>query len=247
MNVVKEDIDQLNAILKVEISKDDYLPKVDDAIRNYRKTIELKGFRKGKVPTGIIKKMYGNGILLEELNKIVSESTSKYLEEEKIEILGRPIPKNDENVNVDIQNPDDYVFEYELGMTPSFELKALDETTKVERQVIKIEDSILNDEIDRMRMQFGTMTYPEDAIQENDILTFDISEIENGEIKEGGIQNSTPVNLSMLKDGKVKDDIVKLKIGDTIDVNPFELIDRDEASIKKANSWSRRRNGSKCN
>ncbi len=233
MNIVKEDIDALNALLKVRIEKDDYLEKVEDALKNYRKNIAVKGFRKGKVPTSMVKSMYGNGILLDELNKIIGESTAKFLEEEKIEILGRPIPKESDDFQLDIKSPQDYDFEYELGLTPEVSIDAIGASLEVDKQLIKIDDKILNDEVDRMRMQYGNMTNPEGAIEDNDILTFQLDELADGKVKEGGVSNETPIDTKMLKDGKDKKAIYKLKLDKSVDVDVFELLDRDAESIRK--------------
>ena len=94
MNITRKDIDKLNAVLTVEIGKDDYSAKVDKVLTNYRKTANIPGFRKGQVPMGMVKKQYGRTVLLEEVNKLLQESLHKYLNEEKLNILGNPLPRN---------------------------------------------------------------------------------------------------------------------------------------------------------
>ena len=134
MNITKKNTDEVNAILQVEISKEDYLPAVDKALQDYRKKATLKGFRVGHVPINLIKKMYGNAILFEEINKTTSQALNKYITEEKLDILGQPLPteKNNE-VQIDIYNPSDVTFDFEIGLAPDFSLpdfKSINVTNK---------------------------------------------------------------------------------------------------------------------
>src|SRR5690606_34327658 len=119
MNITKKDIDNLNAVLTVEIVKDDYSSKVEKVLNDYRKNANIPGFRKGHVPMGMIKKQYGRAILVEEVNKLLQEALQKYLTEEKLDLLGNPLPKNEAQINWD---SDDYSFEFELGLAPKFDI-----------------------------------------------------------------------------------------------------------------------------
>ena len=115
MNITKKEIDKLNAVLTVEIAKDDYAKKVDDILNNYRKNANIPGFRKGHVPMGMVKKQYGKAVLIDEVNKLLQESLHNYMPEEKLEVLGNPLPKNEMEINWD---SDDFNFEFELGDMP---------------------------------------------------------------------------------------------------------------------------------
>ena len=150
MNIVQENIDALNAILKINISKEDYLPKVEEALKNYRKNVNLNGFRKGMVPMGIVKKMYGDAVLFEEMNKLVGEATTKHFEEGKVEILGRPMQK-DTNLDVNINDPKDIVLEYEIGLAPAVDLSKI-EKLKVTQQTIEVSDQDVEKEMDALRI-----------------------------------------------------------------------------------------------
>src|SRR4030043_1868333 len=122
MNITRENIDDLNAVLKVKIDKPDYENKVEAVLKDYRKKANIKGFRPGMVPLDLIRKMYGKAVRIDEINKIVTENIRKYLTDEKLEILGDPLPKNDqENINFDTQ--EDFIFSFELGLAPVIELK----------------------------------------------------------------------------------------------------------------------------
>jgi len=107
MNITKKDIDSLNAVLTVEISKDDYAANVDKVLTNYRKNANIPGFRKGHIPMGMVKKQFGKAVLIEEVNKLLQENLDKYLTEEKLEILGNPLPKNDADID---WSADDFSF-----------------------------------------------------------------------------------------------------------------------------------------
>ena len=123
MNITKENIDDLNAVLKVKIEKPDYEDKVETVLKDYRKKATIKGFRPGMVPIGLIKKMYGRAVQIDEINKIVTENIQKYLADEKLEILGDPLPKADEQDKIDFETQQDFTFSFELGLTPAIDLK----------------------------------------------------------------------------------------------------------------------------
>ncbi|MBT8299560.1 MAG: trigger factor family protein, partial [Maribacter sp.] len=119
MNITKEQIDDLNAVVKVAITKDDYQEKVDSILSDYRKQANIPGFRKGHVPMGLIKKQYGKAVLVDEVNKLLQDNLNKYLTEEKLDVLGNPLPKQQDNFDWDQDQLD---FEFELGLAPSFEV-----------------------------------------------------------------------------------------------------------------------------
>lgn len=117
MNITRNNVDALNAVVTVEVSKADYAPQVDKVLKNYLKNASIPGFRKGAVPMSLIQKQYGKAVLLEEVNKVLQENLNNYLASEKLDILGNPLPKMNEDFNWDA---DDYSFEFELGLAPEF-------------------------------------------------------------------------------------------------------------------------------
>ncbi|MEO0526086.1 MAG: trigger factor family protein, partial [Bacteroidota bacterium] len=119
MNIIKEQIDELNAVVKVAITKEDYKEKVEGILKDYRKQANIPGFRKGQVPMGLIKKQYGKAVLVDEVNKLLQDNLNKYLTEEKLDVLGNPLPKQQDNFNWDAEEFD---FEFELGLAPDFEV-----------------------------------------------------------------------------------------------------------------------------
>ena len=119
MNITKENVDALNAVVTVEISTEDYRGKVDQILQDYRKKADVPGFRKGHVPMGMIRKQYEKSVMIDEVNKLLQESLNNYLVEEKLDILGNPLPKVKEDFSWDAEN---YAFEFELGLAPEFEV-----------------------------------------------------------------------------------------------------------------------------
>ena len=101
MDIKKKDVDALNAVVTVVISKDDYQDKVTKVLNNYKKTANIPGFRKGHIPMGMVKKQYGKGVLVEEVNKLLQEGLHNFLTQEKLDVLGNPLPKNETEINWD--------------------------------------------------------------------------------------------------------------------------------------------------
>lgn len=231
MNIVQENIDALNAILKINISTEDYLPKVEEALKNYRKNVSLNGFRKGMVPIGIVKKMYGDAVLFEEMNKIVGEATQKHFEDGKVEILGRPMQK-DTNLDVNINNPKDIVLEYEIGIAPAVDLSKI-ENLKVSQQIIEVSDLDVDKEMDALRMRNGKVTNPSKVVDEKDLIYVDLVEMDDENPKEGGYTTSSVLSLEIVKDKKLKSKLEKLEVGGSLEIDIFKDFDKDEDGIKK--------------
>lgn len=216
MNITKENTGELNAILKVVVVKDDYQEKVDEVLKDHKKKANLKGFRPGKVPFALIKKMYGTSVQLEEINKTVSEGLNNYIAEEKLEILGDPIAVADENDNIDLETQDDFVFSFEIGLAPEFELK-LSGKNKVPYYEIKIDKKMRNDFLDSYRRRFGK--YEEaDTVAEDDMVRGDIVKLsDEGEPIEETRKHDSALSVKVIKDENVKKAFIGSKEGDTVD------------------------------
>ena len=232
MNITKTNTDNVNAVLSVNILKDDYMPQVDKTLQDYRKKVSIKGFRPGHVPAGLVKKMYGNAILFDEVNKATSEALNNYIKEEKLDILGQPIPKAENNqVVIDINQPADITFEFEIGMAPEFAVPELN-TLKVNAKKVEVSDKDINKEIEDISYRYGdSKEITDETIKEKDILTLELKELSGDAIKEGGIQNTTVLNEEMIVDKKIKKALAKQKSGDSFNANPFTLVDREKDQI----------------
>ena len=156
MNITRENIDDLNAVLKVEIRKPDYEEKVENVLKDYRKKANIKGFRPGMVPIGLVKKMYGRAVQIDEINKIVTENIQKYITDEKLEILGDPIPRLDEQEKIDFDTQEEFTFSFELGLAPVIDLK-LNKKNKVTQYEIIIDEKMKNDYLENYTRRFGEL------------------------------------------------------------------------------------------
>src|SRR5690554_117677 len=222
MDITKENVDKLNALLKVKVEKSDYQENVDKALKDYRKSANIPGFRKGKVPMGMIKKQYGKSVLGDELNRIVSEGLFKYMDEQEFEILGNPLPKNDVEVKGDFDNPEDFEFTYEIGIAPEVDVK-LSGRNKYEYTKVKIDKKLIDKQIDDLTRRYGSLVAGEEVGERDMILGQFVELNEDGEIKEGGIMNSSTISMEFVEDEELKKELVGKKAGDKVTVNPFSV------------------------
>ena len=217
MNITKENIDDLNAVLKIKIEKTDYEDKAETVLKDYRKKATIKGFRPGMVPIGLIKKMYGKAVQLDEINKIVTENIQKYITDEKLEILGDPLPKVDEQDKIDFDTQQDFTFSFELGLSPVFELK-LSKKNKVNQYDIIVDEKMRSQYLENYTRRYGELKKSE-QIEEKDVVKGRIEAIdENGNvIPEGPSVEETSLGIDIIKDKKIKKEFIGKNIHDTID------------------------------
>ncbi len=218
MDITQEKVDDLNAILKVKVVSEDYQQKVDDAIKNHRKKANIPGFRPGKVPTGVIKKMYGKSILVDSINNLLSESLQKYLTDNKVELLGQPLPK-DTGDDIDWDNQNEFEFSYEMGLAPKFEVK-LSSKDKFDYQKIKIDDELVDKYVTDIAKRYGKMSIVE-VTEESALIKCDFVELDDaGEIKEGGIlKTDATVSPEVIKNEEFKKALIGLKLDNSITVD----------------------------
>lgn len=216
MNITRNNVDALNAVVTVEISKADYAPQVDKVLKNYLKNASIPGFRKGAVPMSLIQKQYGKAVLLEEVNKVLQENLNKYLASEKLDILGNPLPKMNEDFNWDA---DDYSFDFELGLAPEFTID-LEAKNKVTYYKITADDKMLNDQVERIQKQYGKLI-SKDTVEEGFDLTGTFTNEENG------ISNSVTISLDVFKDKKTAKKFIGKKVGDVVTLKTKGLFDDD--------------------
>lgn len=216
MNITRNNVDALNAVVTVEISKDDYAPQVDKVLKNYSKTATIPGFRKGAVPFGMIQKQYGKAVLLEEVNKVLQENLNRYLQQEKIDILGNPLPKVAEDFNWDTE---DYTFEFELGLTPTFNVD-LGVVKNVTQYKIVADNQMLEDQVLRIRKQYGKMISKDNVEKGDDISGTFLN-------AEKGIDSPAHITLDIFKNKKAADAFLGKKVGDVVTINTKGLFDDD--------------------
>jgi len=204
MNITRENIDELNAVLKVKIEKADYEEKVETVLKDYRKKANIKGFRPGMVPIGLVKKMYGRAVEIDEINKIVTENIQKYLVDEKLEILGDPLPKTDEQESIDFDTQQEFTFSFEVGLAPVIDLK-LSKKNKVNQHEIIIDEKMKSDYLENYTRRYGELRKA-DTTEEKDVIKGKIEAIDNDGniIAEGPSVDETSLGIDIIKDKKIK-------------------------------------------
>jgi trigger factor len=220
MNITKHEIDDLNAEIKISVTPDDYESRVNEGIKKVQKQANMPGFRPGKVPAGLIKKQYGTQILVDEINKLLNDSIYKYIEENKIEILGNPLPKD--QTSVDFAHQKDFEFIYQLGLAPDFEVR-LDHNNVFTYKTVKVDDALVEKYLNDIRRNYGKPASPE-VSGEKDVIFVDINELdETGAIKPGGIFKSTSVSYERVKNTNAKSKLLGLKKDDKVVIDINEL------------------------
>ena len=232
MTITQEKVDNLLSKVKISLKKEDYEPQVKKQMKSVAKGVQIKGFRPGMVPMEVVKKMYGNSVLVEELNKLFNDEIYKYINENNLEIIASPIPVAEQKLDIDINTLKDLDFTYEIGHAPDISLAFIESSTPFDKYKITVEDKLIDEEIDRTRKRFATFEYPE-AVGETDVLTFTIEELdEAGNIKEGGINTVSTLTVDLLKP-EAKAKVLPLKKQESFDYNVFEVMDRDREGIAK--------------
>jgi trigger factor len=217
MNITRENINDLNAVLKVQIEKADYDEKVETVLKDYRKKATIKGFRPGMVPIGLIKKMYGRAVQIDEINKVVTDNIQKYITDEKLEILGDPLPKADEQEIIDFETHEDFTFSFEVGLSPVVDLK-LSKKNKVNQYEILIDEKMRNEYMENYTRRYGELRKAE-LTEEKDVIKGRIEAIDNegNVIPDGPSVDDTSLGVDIIKDKKIKQEFIGKNIGDSID------------------------------
>ena len=226
MNITKESIDELNAIVKIEISESDYQDKVAEILKDYSKKADVPGFRKGHVPMGMVKKQYGKSIMIDEVNKLIQDSLNKFLIEEKLDILGNPLPKMKDDFSWDEK---DYLFEFELGLAPEFDIK-MDSKKKITQYTIVADKELINKEVENLQQRFGKMS-AKDAIEEG----VNITGVFTNEEKE--IEKKHSFILDTIKGKSNQKSFIGKNVGDVIELKTKGLFD-DEQKLMGATGLS---------
>jgi trigger factor len=216
MNITKEQIDDLNAVVKVAITKEDYQDKVDTILKDYRKQANIPGFRKGQVPMGLIKKQYGKAVLVDEVNKLLQDNLNKYLTEEKLDVLGNPLPKQQDHFDWD---KEELAFEFELGLAPDFEV-SLKTKKAITHYKIVADKKMISEQVERIQKQYGKLTN-KDVVGKND----EVSGTFSNESEE--IDNQTLLELDKLKSKKAIEGLVGKKVGDSVTLKTKGLLKED--------------------
>ncbi len=216
MNITRENIDELNAVVKVDIAKEDYSDKVEKILTDYRKSANIPGFRKGHVPMTMVKKQYGKAVLVDEVNKLLQDALGKYLTEEKLDVLGNPLPKPQDDLDWDSDN---FSFEFELGLAPEFEVN-LKSKKPITHYNIVADKKMIDNQIEHIRKQYGKIISQKEVTKDSEITGV----FEN---EEKEINNSTTITLDKFKGKATEKQFIGAKVGDVVTLKTKKLFNDD--------------------
>lgn len=227
MKIVKENKDELNAVLRMTVEKEDYEPKVDKKLREHRKTASMKGFRAGKVPLGLIKKMYGKQVLAEEVNTAISQNLYKYIQDEKLNLLGEPMSSETEQKPVDFDSQTDFEFVFDIALAPEIDIK-FDKTKKYTFYKINADEELVDEQVNRYAYQFGSQKNTE-IVADEDLVYCEISEIdEDGNVVEGGLSvERTPISVKTIKDEEIKKQFIGANLSEVLNLDVTKAFEND--------------------
>ena len=216
MNITKENVDALNAVVKVDIVAEDYQAKVAEVLQDYRKKANIPGFRKGHVPMGMVKKQYGKSVMIDEVNKLLQESLNKFLTEEKLDILGNPLPRVQDNFSWDSDN---FSFEFELGLAPEIKID-LSAKKKITQYTIVADDALINKEVENLQSRFGKMKALTEATENANVTgTFTNEDQE--------LEKKSTLSLADIKGKANLKKFVGAKVGDVLELKTKGLFQDD--------------------
>ncbi|MBS1659585.1 MAG: trigger factor [Bacteroidetes bacterium] len=226
--VTRENIGLLTDKITVNISKGDYLPSFEKALKQYGKQANIPGFRKGMVPAGLIKKMYGTSVLTDEVLRTVEKELTSYMSNEKLEIFAQPLPLPENDARqIDINNPADYSFAFEVGLKPAFNLADLG-SAKLTRLKVDVTPAMIDEEVDRQRTRHGKMTEPEAVESDENVLNLTFTETDaSGNPVEGGIKKDNSLLVKYFNEA-TRPKWIGLKKGDFIVLQPSQAFDEKE-------------------
>lgn len=232
--VTQQDVAPLHKQLNITINKEDYLPSFEKSLKDYSKKANIPGFRKGMVPAGLIKKMYGTSLFTDEVLRTVDKEVFKYIEGEKLEIFAQPLPVDFNLQQLDVNNPENYTFTFEVGMKPEVSGPELSKET-LKRYKVTVTDEMVAEEVERLKSRYGNMTEPETVEGDETVLnvTFVETDAAGNEI-EGGIRKDNSILVKYFKEsfranalGKKKDDTIQLSVDDAFDEKEKQWILQD--------------------
>jgi trigger factor len=220
MNITRENIDAVNAILKVDIEKADYEKTVADQLKEYRQKAAIPGFRPGKAPAGLINRKYRLPVLIEEVNKLLSKNLSEYLVGEKLNILGEPLPNEEQQKSINWETDENFEFAFDIAMSPEISF-VLDNQTEIKYYKIAVSDKMIDEQVEMAQSQLGE-NLPIDDIKDNSSVRGNFIQLdETGAEMEAGIKpENVLIAIDMIKDEAIKNSFIGKKIDDVVVFDP---------------------------
>jgi len=227
MKISKTSIDDLNLVVKIIIEKQDYEATVNETLKEYRKKANMPGFRKGMVPAGLIKKMHGKAALAEEVNKLLSRELTKYIADEKLEILGEPLPSLTEKAVINFDSDADFEFAFDLGLSPVINID-FEKIGKLPYYEISVDDQLIDNQIEGYANRFGENITAE-VVGEKETMLGDFSQLNaEGVVVDGGISaKNVHVAVQLIKDEAIQKQFIGAKVGDVLKFNPRVALAND--------------------
>lgn len=247
MNITRENIDAVNAVLKVAIEKADYEKVVNDQLKEYRQKAVIPGFRPGKVPDGLIRRKYRIPILVDEVNKLLSKNLSQYLVDEKLNILGEPLPNEEQQKTINWETDENFEFAFDIALAPEINI-SLDKDNEFKFYKIAVSEEMIDKQVELAQSQLGE-NLPDDEIKETSSVRGDFVQLNDSgeEIEEGIRPNDVLIAIDLIKDDEIKNNFVGKKSGDVVIFDPVKAfenrtevrymlkIKQDEADVLNSN------------
>lgn len=232
--ITQQEIAPLHKQFSITINKEDYLPQFKKSLKEYSKKANIPGFRKGMVPAGLIKKMYGASLFNDEVLKTVDKEVYKFIEDEKLNIFAQPLPVEMNLSQLDVNNPNNYTFTFEVGMKPELQLPDLSKE-QVKKYKVSITDEMVQEEVERLRTRYGNMTEPETVTGDDNVLNLTFFETDAaGNEVEGGLRKDNSLLVKYFREsyrpsliGKKKDDVLELTIDEAFEGKEKEWVLND--------------------
>ncbi len=229
--IKRENVAPLTDQITVTVHMEDYYPAYEKSLKNYSKQANIPGFRKGMVPTGVVKKMYGNSVFSEEVLRVVEKEINGYLEQEKPAIFGQPLPTEDNNDTVRSFNqskPETYNFTFEIGLQPDVVPANLAQAN-IKRMNVTVTDEMLEEEITRLQGRYGNMKEPETIESDECVLNVTFTEVdEAGNLIEGGLEKETNSLIVSYFSETIRPQWNGLKVGDSLTFTLSEAFEEKE-------------------
>ena len=233
--ITHENVDALNAVLTINLDKSDYESKVNKKLKEYRKNVQLKGFRQGNVPMGLIKRKFGNNVLFEEINGVINENMTEYFKAENLKIIGQPLALENNDVNLNINKLSSYEFKFELGIAPAFELNGVSEDNQLAFYNIAVDAEEINAEVEQIRKRFGAGF--EEGVTEitaDDMISIDLVELDGDAPKVGGVtKENVFLALRDVANEELREKILSAAIGDSFVFDIYTIENKSKEHIRK--------------
>lgn len=234
MDISFQKKDDLNGVLSVKISKQDYAEQFNKTIKDHAKKMSVRGFRQGMVPLQHIQKLYGESILVEQISKILNDQITAYIDKNSINTLGQPIPVAEKSIQNVFEFGNDFEFDYEMGVAPDFNLE-ISSKDKFHNYQIEIDDKILDSKIDNLRKSFGTHENP-DKSEKDDILFIEVEQVhQDKSVVENGIKTTGSLWIADMADDNIKASLLGLQIGDEPTIDLVQAFNDDAKLLRLFN------------